>query len=187
MTVAVPTSAFSCSSARYWWRGDISTHCWWKCSTCILELCTVQLYFIHLNFYVLFQQAASSALLLLLITLDIYFWILDMILFLLQCVCTPGWTGEFCQYVDDACMMKPNSCLNGATCLTTSQPSSPPQSTCKCPNGFTGEITLHCDSSRQYTVSAHTLWKVFFLWFTDSVIQYKHHAFTMCMVCNALQ
>ena len=60
----------------------------------------------------------------------------------LQCVCAPGWIGEFCQYVSDACLIKPNRCLNGATCITTGQPSSPPQYTCICPHGFTGEITL---------------------------------------------
>ncbi|KAE8280529.1 hypothetical protein D5F01_LYC21091 [Larimichthys crocea] len=68
-----------------------------------------------------------------------------------QCVCAPGWIGEFCQYVGDACLIEPNSCLNGATCTTTSQPSSPPQYTCKCPPGFTGancetEIS-ECDSN----------------------------------------
>lgn len=62
----------------------------------------------------------------------------------LQCVCATGWIGEFCQYVGDACLIKPHSCLNGATCITTSQPSSPPQYTCKCPLGFTGEIPLLC-------------------------------------------
>ncbi|TKS85456.1 Fibropellin-1 Epidermal growth factor-related protein 1 [Collichthys lucidus] len=61
------------------------------------------------------------------------------------------WIGEFCQYVGDACLIEPNSCLNGATCTTTSQPSSPPQYTCKCPPGFTGancetEIS-ECDSN----------------------------------------
>lgn len=60
----------------------------------------------------------------------------------LQCVCAPGWIGEFCQYVSDACLIKPNRCLNGATCFTTGQPSSPPQYTCICPPGFTGKITL---------------------------------------------
>ncbi|KAI9535202.1 hypothetical protein NQZ68_002756 [Dissostichus eleginoides] len=62
-----------------------------------------------------------------------------------------GWIGEFCQYVGDACLIKPNSCLNGATCITTSQPSSPPRYTCKCPHGFTGtncETEINeCDSS----------------------------------------
>jgi len=60
----------------------------------------------------------------------------------LQCVCAPGWMGEFCQYGGDACLIKPNGCLNGATCITASQPSSPPVYACKCPLGFTGEITL---------------------------------------------
>ncbi|KAI3363129.1 hypothetical protein L3Q82_011776 [Scortum barcoo] len=68
-----------------------------------------------------------------------------------QCVCAPGWVGEFCQYVGDACLIKPNICLNGATCITTSQPSSPPQYTCKCPLGFTeancGTEINECDSS----------------------------------------
>lgn len=61
-----------------------------------------------------------------------------------QCVCAPGRIGEFCQYVGDACLIKANSCLNGATCITTSRPSSSPQYTCKCPLGFTGEIALLC-------------------------------------------
>lgn len=60
----------------------------------------------------------------------------------LQCVCAPGWTGEFCQFVGDACAIKPNTCLNGATCVTTSQPSSPPQFTCVCPPGFSGEESV---------------------------------------------
>lgn len=60
---------------------------------------------------------------------------------LLQCVCSPGWTGELCQYVGDACLVQTNSCTNGATCITTSQPSSPPEYTCKCPRGFTGETS----------------------------------------------
>ncbi|XP_061915606.1 protein eyes shut homolog [Entelurus aequoreus] len=46
--------------------------------------------------------------------------------------------GEFCQYVSDACLIKPNRCVNGATCITTSQPQSPPQYKCRCANGFTG-------------------------------------------------
>lgn len=57
-----------------------------------------------------------------------------------QCACSPGWIGEFCQYVGDACLIKPDSCLNGATCMTISQPSSPPDYTCKCPHGFTGKM-----------------------------------------------
>ncbi|MEQ2163457.1 hypothetical protein XENOCAPTIV_020447, partial [Xenoophorus captivus] len=56
------------------------------------------------------------------------------------CVCTPGWIGEFCQHVGDACLIQPDSCLNGATCISTSQPSSPPEYICKCPPAFTGEI-----------------------------------------------
>lgn len=70
-------------------------------------------------------------------------WIFEhtLIPVLPQCVCSTGWTGEFCQYVGDACLVQPNSCTNGATCITTSQPSSPPQYTCKCPVGFTGETS----------------------------------------------
>lgn len=59
----------------------------------------------------------------------------------LQCVCSPGWIGEFCQYVGDACLMKPNVCLNGK-CVTISQPTSSPEYACNCPLGFTGEIFL---------------------------------------------
>lgn len=62
----------------------------------------------------------------------------------LQCACSPGWIGEFCQYVGDACLIKPNGCLNGATCITMSQPSSPPQYTCRCPLGFTGKMLVLC-------------------------------------------
>lgn len=62
----------------------------------------------------------------------------------LQCACSPGWIGEFCQYVGDACLIKPNSCLNGATCITMSQPSAPPQYTCRCPLGFTGKVCVLC-------------------------------------------
>ncbi|TNN67237.1 Fibropellin-1 [Liparis tanakae] len=60
-----------------------------------------------------------------------------------HCVCAPGWMGEFCQYGGDACLIKPNGCLNGATCITASQPSSPPVYACKCPLGFTG---THCET-----------------------------------------
>lgn len=70
----------------------------------------------------------------------------------LQCICSPGWMGEFCQYVSDACLIKPNRCLNGATCITTSQMSSPPEYVCKCTNGFTGERDLSYLSSLEHVI-----------------------------------
>lgn len=72
----------------------------------------------------------------------LYYWSYEYFSAFLQCVCARGWVGEYCQYVGDACQIKPNSCLNGATCIATNQPTSPPQYSCKCPLGFTGEISL---------------------------------------------
>ncbi|MFT7805709.1 protein eyes shut homolog [Arapaima gigas] len=59
-----------------------------------------------------------------------------------NCLCAPGWTGEFCQHVENACLIFPDSCINGATCIERTQLGAPPQYACACPHGYTG---VHCE------------------------------------------
>ncbi|KAL2083221.1 hypothetical protein ACEWY4_020994 [Coilia grayii] len=60
-----------------------------------------------------------------------------------KCLCAPGWTGEVCQHVENACLIYPEGCMNGATCVSVSQPTAPPRYTCKCAPGYTGR---HCEA-----------------------------------------
>ncbi|CAM4544122.1 unnamed protein product, partial [Lepidochelys kempii] len=53
------------------------------------------------------------------------------------CLCAPGWTGEFCQSVENACLIYPDNCYNGATCIDMSQSNEQPQFQCLCLHGFT--------------------------------------------------
>lgn len=65
----------------------------------------------------------------------------------IQCLCAPGWTGKFCQFVENACLIYPNNCSNGATCIDMSQLREQPLFQCLCPRDFTGkEYTNHVEA-----------------------------------------
>nr|XP_016851429.1 PREDICTED: fibropellin-1-like [Anolis carolinensis] len=55
-----------------------------------------------------------------------------------DCLCAPGWVGEFCQIVEDACLIYPDNCRAGATCIDVSPSKLLPQVKCVCAAGFTG-------------------------------------------------
>ncbi|KAM9017786.1 protein eyes shut homolog [Ara ararauna] len=57
-----------------------------------------------------------------------------------NCLCAPGWTGEFCKFAENACLVYPNSCSDGATCIDMSQLGEQPLFQCLCPHNFTGEF-----------------------------------------------
>lgn len=57
----------------------------------------------------------------------------------IQCLCAPGWAGEFCQFAENACLIFPNICPDGATCIDMSHLRQQPSFQCLCPHDFTGK------------------------------------------------
>ena len=57
-----------------------------------------------------------------------------------MCVCTPGWTGTYCDVdVNECAQQQPAVCRNGGTCENT-----PGSFNCQCPTYYTGNINVFC-------------------------------------------
>ena len=56
----------------------------------------------------------------------------------LSCQCVMGYSGPFCQSVDDECLLYA-PCQNGATCRNT-----PESYVCTCPDQYTGQNCEYC-------------------------------------------
>uniref|UniRef100_A0A8C4XFM1 EGF-like domain-containing protein n=1 Tax=Erpetoichthys calabaricus TaxID=27687 RepID=A0A8C4XFM1_ERPCA len=68
----------------------------------------------------------------------------DLFAWFVQCHCPPGWTGELCQHVENSCLIFPDRCKNGATCIDISLTKE-----CSCLRGFTGQF---CETDIDYCI-----------------------------------
>jgi low-density lipoprotein receptor-related protein 1 (alpha-2-macroglobulin receptor) len=59
---------------------------------------------------------------------------MNIVIYILQCQCSPNFTGERCETKIETCH---GMCQNGGTCNNAT-------STCHCPNGYRGRLCDEC-------------------------------------------
>ena len=96
-----------------------------------------------------------------------------------HCQCSPGWTGDICQLLDNPCLYGP--CPNGTVCVDESTLDHPAVYHCTCPGGFTGELLA--DGIALHTLCfLHTVSDVYAIFVISSQISRLHDVYTVCVV-----